>query len=46
MPGSAVMWLVNLHAAWPQVLELGALIRTGQISSVELTNVFQQRLKT
>ena len=28
-----------------QVLQLGALIRTKQITSVELTSVFQQRLK-
>ena len=45
MSDSAVIWLVNMHAACLQVLELGALIRTGQISSVELTEVFQQRLK-
>eukprot|EP00891_Asterochloris_glomerata_P006024 jgi/Astpho2/6024/fgenesh1_pm.00084_%23_11_t len=36
----------NTTLAFMTVLELGALIRTGQISSVELTNVFQQRLKT
>ena len=31
--------------AFFQVLQLGALIRTKQITSVELTSVFQQRLK-
>lgn len=43
------------HGAWSahddmpgcflQVLQLGTLIRTKQITSVELTSVFQQRLK-
>ena len=45
MSHSAAICLVIVQAARMQVLELGVLIRTGQVSSVELTDVFQQRLK-
>ena len=39
------MHMMTCLAVLLQVLQLGTLIRTKQITSVELTSVFQQRLK-
>ena len=39
------MHVLTCPAVLLQVLQLGTLIRTKQITSVELTSVFQQRLK-